>query len=42
MAGSEVPAIDGPAGRGAVGGTVVVLRSDRRGPLAKAAARAMR
>ena len=42
MAGSEVLAIDGPAGRGAADGAVVVLRCDRRGPLAKAAARAMR
>ena len=35
MAGSEVPAIDGPAGQGrnqgAAGGAVVVVRSDRRG-----------
>ena len=42
MVGSEVPAIDGPAGRGAADGTVVALRCDRRGSLAKAAARAMR
>ena len=37
MAGSEVPAIDGPAGQGrnqgAADGAVVVLRSDRRDPL---------
>ena len=32
MAGSEVPAIDGPAGQGAADGAVVVLRSDRRDP----------
>ena len=35
MAGSEVPAIDGPAGQGrnqgAADGAVVVVRSDRRG-----------
>ena len=33
MAGSEVPAIAGPAGQGAADGAVVVPRSDRRGPL---------
>ena len=32
MAGSEVPAIAGPAGQGAAAGAVVVLRSDRRDP----------
>ena len=32
MAGSEVPAMDGPAGQGAADGAVVVLRSDWRDP----------
>ena len=46
MAGSEVPAIDGPAGQGrnqgAADGAVVVLRSDGRGPFAKTEAGAIR
>ena len=37
MAGSEVPAMDGPAGQGrdqgGADGVVVMLRSDRRDPL---------
>ena len=41
MAGGEVPAIACPAGQGAADGAVVVLRSDRRGPFAKAAAAVM-
>ena len=42
MARSEVPAIAGPAGQGAADGAVVVLRSDGRGPFAKAEAGAIR
>ncbi len=41
MAGSEAPAIDGPAGQGAADRAVVVLHSDGRGPFAKVAAGAI-